>query len=54
MTKHGFTNIILKLIIQSIHWKTPESPKMNKVRMSKSKLKAMLIIFFDIKGIIMT
>ncbi|XP_029341252.1 uncharacterized protein LOC115033209 [Acyrthosiphon pisum] len=37
---------------QSMHWKTPTSPRMKKARMSKSKFKAMLIVFFDIKGII--
>lgn len=37
---------------QSMHWKTPTSPRIKKARMSKSKFKAMLIIFFDIKGII--
>ncbi|XP_050527959.1 protein GVQW3-like [Daktulosphaira vitifoliae] len=37
---------------QSIHWKTPTSPRMKKARMSKLKFKAMLIVFFDIKGII--
>lgn len=31
---------------QSMHWKTPESPRMKKARMSKSKFKAMLIVFF--------
>nr|CAH7740212.1 unnamed protein product [Callosobruchus chinensis] len=30
---------------QSMHWKTQSSPRMKKARMSKSKLKAMLIIF---------
>ncbi|KAL4089073.1 hypothetical protein QTP88_024146 [Uroleucon formosanum] len=39
---------------QSMHWKTSASPKLKKARMSKSKLKAMLIVFFDIKGVIMT
>jgi histone-lysine N-methyltransferase SETMAR len=39
---------------QSMHWKTPTSPRMKKARMRKSKLKAMLIVFFDIGGIIMT
>ncbi|KAL4126402.1 hypothetical protein QTP88_010624 [Uroleucon formosanum] len=39
---------------QSRHWKTSASPKLKKARMSKSKLKAMLIVFFDIKGVIMT
>ncbi|KAL4131731.1 hypothetical protein QTP88_009004 [Uroleucon formosanum] len=37
---------------QSMHWRTPTSPRMKKARMSKSKFKAMLIVFFDIKGII--
>jgi hypothetical protein len=31
---------------------TPSSPKMKKARQSKSKFKAMLIVFFDIKGVI--
>jgi histone-lysine N-methyltransferase SETMAR len=35
-----------------MHWKTPTSPRMKKARMSKSKFKAMLIVFIDIKGII--
>lgn len=39
---------------QSMHWKTPTSPRMKKARMSKSKLKALLIVFFDIRGVIMT
>jgi Transposase. len=39
---------------QSMHWKIPASPRMKKARMSKSKFKAMLIIFFDISGIVMT
>lgn len=39
---------------QSMHWKTPASPRMKKARMSKSRVKAMLIVFFDIKGVIMT
>jgi hypothetical protein len=30
----------------SMHWKTPESPRIKKARMSKSKFKAMLIVFF--------
>ncbi|KAL4153743.1 hypothetical protein QTP88_001576 [Uroleucon formosanum] len=38
--------------MQSMHWRTPTSPRMKKARMSKSKFKAMLIVFFDIKGII--
>jgi predicted nucleotidyltransferase len=31
---------------QSMHWKTPESPRIKKARMSKSKFKVMLIVFF--------
>lgn len=38
---------------QSMHWKTQSSPRMKKARMSKSKLKAMLIVFFDVRGVIM-
>lgn len=38
---------------QSMHWKSPASPRSKKGRMSKSKFKAMLIVFFDINGIIM-
>jgi hypothetical protein len=36
---------------QSMHWKTPSSPKLKKARQSKSKFKAMLlvIVFFDIR-----
>jgi histone-lysine N-methyltransferase SETMAR len=37
---------------QSMNWKTPSSPKMKKARQSKSKFKAMLTVFFDIKGVI--
>jgi hypothetical protein len=37
---------------QSMHWKTPISPRMKKVRMSKSKVKAMIIVFFNIRGVI--
>ncbi|GFV60985.1 mariner Mos1 transposase [Trichonephila clavipes] len=38
---------------QSMHWKTPTSPRTKKTRMSKSKFKAMMIVFFfDIHGIV--
>lgn len=37
---------------QSMHWKSPNSPRMKKARMSKSKFKAMMIVFFDIHGIL--
>jgi hypothetical protein len=36
---------------QSMHWKTPTSPRMKKARMSNLKVKAM-IVFFDIRGVI--
>jgi hypothetical protein len=38
---------------QWMHWKTPTSPRMKKARMSKSKVKAMMIVFFDIRDVIM-
>jgi len=31
---------------QSMHWKSPQSPRKKKARMSKSKFKAMMIVFF--------
>ncbi len=37
-----------------MHWKIPALPRMKKARTSKLKLKVILIIFFDIKGIVMT
>lgn len=37
---------------QSSEWHTPASPRPKKGRMSKSKVKTMLIVFFDIKGIV--
>jgi len=38
---------------QSIRWKSTLSPRLKKARMSHSKFKAMLIVFFDIQGIVM-
>ena len=35
-----------------MHWKRPQSPRKKKARMSKSKFKAMMIVFFDIQGVI--
>ena len=35
-----------------MQWKSPNSPRQNKARMSKSKFKAMMIVFFDIRGIV--
>ena len=37
---------------QSMQWKTAESPRPKKVRMSKSKIKVMLITFFNQKGMV--
>ena len=38
---------------QSMHWKTPSSPRMKKSRQCKSKFKSMLIALNDIRGIIL-
>ena len=37
---------------QSMQWKTAESPRLKKVSMSKSKIKVMLIAFYEQKGLI--
>lgn len=37
---------------QSLQWKTPASPRPKKARMSKSKIKVMLITFFDQRGLV--
>lgn len=37
---------------QSSQWKSPSSPRPQKARQSRSSLKTMLIIFFDIRGIV--
>ncbi len=39
---------------QSRHWKTPASLRIKKAKMSKSTFKIMLIVLFDINGIVMT
>jgi hypothetical protein len=39
---------------QSMQWKTTHSPRRKKARMSKTKIKTMIVVFFDIQGIIMT
>jgi len=38
---------------QSMQWKSTSSPRPTKARMSHSKFKATLIVFFDIQGIVM-
>lgn len=37
---------------QSRQWKSPSSPRPRKARMCKSKIKVMLIVFFDCKGVV--
>jgi hypothetical protein len=37
---------------QSMHWKTPISLKIKKARMRKSKVKAIMIVIFNIRGVI--
>src|SRR5215510_14413982 len=37
---------------QSSQWKNPGSPRPKKARQSRSVLKSMLILFFDIRGIV--
>lgn len=37
---------------QSSEWHTPASPRQKKARMSKSKIKSMLIVFFDCRGVV--
>ena len=39
---------------QSLQWKSPGSPRPKKARQSKSKVKLMLITFFDVRGIVYT
>ena len=38
---------------QSMQWKSTSSPRPKKARMSRSKFKTMLIVFFDIQGTVM-
>lgn len=37
---------------QSLQWKSPASPRLKKAKPSKSKVKVMLIAFFDVRGIV--
>jgi len=37
---------------QFMHWKSPSSPRQKKARQSKSKYKVIMIVFFDIRGIV--
>ena len=38
---------------QSVQWKSASSPRPKRTHMSHLKFKAMLIVFFDIQGIVM-
>ena len=49
---HGFFQCDPESKRQSMHWKSPSSPRKKKARQSKSKFKAMMIVFFDIWGIV--
>jgi hypothetical protein len=35
-----------------MHWKSPSSPRQKKARQNKSKFKALMKIFFEIRGIV--
>jgi hypothetical protein len=37
---------------QSLQWKSVDSPRPKKARRVRSKVKAMLIVFFDMEGIV--
>ena len=37
---------------QSLEWKSPTSPRQRKARMSKFKVKVMLIVLFNVRGIV--
>ena len=36
--------------VQSSQWKSPSSPHANRVRQSRSNMKVMMIVFFDLDG----
>jgi histone-lysine N-methyltransferase SETMAR len=38
--------------VQSSQWKTPNSPRPKKAHQSKASVKVMLIVFFDLDGIV--
>jgi len=49
---HGFFQYDPQSKRQSMHWKSPFSPRQKKVQQSKSKFKATMIVFSDIRGIV--
>jgi hypothetical protein len=38
--------------VQSSQWKSPSSPRVKKARQSRSNIKVMMIVFFDLDGIV--
>ena len=38
--------------VQSSQWKSPSSPRANKARQSRSNIKMMMIVLFDLDGIV--
>ena len=49
---HGFFQYDPESKCQSMHWMSLSSPRQKKARQSKSKFKAMMIFFFDIRRIV--
>jgi hypothetical protein len=51
---HGFFNTTQKVSAISVcgYWNSPSLPRQKKARQRKSKFKAMMIFFFDIRGIV--
>ena len=49
---HGFWSTTLETKCQIWEWHTANSPHPKKARMSKSKIKSMLICFFESRGIV--
>ena len=50
--KLGFLNMIQRLSDNPCIERAPQSPRKKKARMSKSRFKTMMIVFFDIQGVI--
>jgi len=42
----------LETSVQSSQWKSPSSPREKKVRQSRSNIKVMMTVFFDLDGIV--
>ena len=54
MTKLGFFNMIQRLSYNPCIGENPQSPRKKKARVSKSKFKAMMIVFFSISRVLST